>query len=116
MFPPLLDPAHDALADDILGLSAHIAAAQAELASKTARFDATGGWGEGGIRACAEFLSQNAGLDLGTGHDLVAVGAGINRLQLLADACAAGELSFDKARAVAAGATVVDQEMWGQAG
>ncbi len=112
MFPPLLDPAHDALADDILGLSAHIAAAQAELASKTARFDASGGWGEGGIRSCAEFLSQNAGLDLGTGHDLVDVGAGLNRLPLLAAACAAGELSFDKARAVASVATEVDQEMW----
>jgi len=112
MFPPLLDPAHDALADDILGLSAHIAAAQAELAAKTARFDATGGWGEGGIRSCAEFLSQNAGLDLGTGHDLVSVGAGLNRLPLLAAACAAGELSFDKARAVASVATEVDQRMW----
>jgi hypothetical protein len=112
MFPPLLDPAHDALADDILGLSAHIAAAQAELAAKTARFDATMAWSEGGIRSCAEFLSQNAGLDLGTGHDLASVGAGLNRLPSLAAACAAGELSFDKARAVAAVATAVDERMW----
>ena len=112
MFPPLLDPANDALADDICGLSAHIAAAQAELAAKTARFDSTMAWSEGGIRSCAEFLSQNAGLDLGTGHDLVSVGAGLNRLPLLAGACAAGELSFDKARAVASVATEVDQALW----
>ncbi|HEY8679566.1 MAG TPA: DUF222 domain-containing protein [Candidatus Dormibacteraeota bacterium] len=112
MFPPLLDPAHDTLADDICGLSAHIAAAQAELAAKTARFNATMAWAEGGIRSCAEFLSQNAGLDLGTGHDLIGVGDALDRLPLLAEACAAGELSFDKARAVASVATEVDQEMW----
>jgi hypothetical protein len=112
MFPSLLDPAHDTLADDICGLSAHIAAAQAELAAKTARFNATMAWAEGGIRSCAEFLSQNAGLDLGTGHDLIGVGDALDRLPLLAEACGAGELSFDKARAVASVATEVDQEMW----
>src|SRR5437868_12918792 len=112
MFPPLLDPAQDALADDICGLSAHIAAAQAELAAKAARFDASRAWSEGGVRSCVEFLSLNAGLDLATGHDLVAVGAGLNRLPLLASTCAAGELSFDKARAVASVATEVDEATW----
>jgi Domain of unknown function (DUF222) len=112
MVPPLLDPACDALADDICGLSAHIAAAQAELAAKIARFNATMAWAEGGIRSYPEFLSQNAGLDLGTGHDLIGVGDALERLPLLAETCAAGELSFDKARAVASVATEVDQEMW----
>jgi hypothetical protein len=112
MYPPLLDPAHDALADDICGLSAHIAAAQAELAAKIARFNATMAWAEGGIRSCPEFLSQNAGLDLGARHDLIGVGAALDRLPVIAAACAAGELSFDKARAVASVATEVDQEMW----
>jgi hypothetical protein len=112
MFPPLLDPAHDSLADDICGLSAHIGAAHAELAAKCARFNATLAWSEGGTRSCAEFLSQSAGLDLVTGHDLVSVGDALNRLPLLAEARAAGELSFDKARAVASVATEVDQEMW----
>ena len=74
MFPSLLDPAHDALADDICGLAAHVAAAQAELAAKAARFNTTMAWAEGGVRSCAEFLSLNAGLDLGTSHDLIGVG------------------------------------------
>jgi hypothetical protein len=80
MFPPLMDATNDALADDICGVSAHIAAAQAELAAKAARFDATGAWGEGGIRSCPEFLSVNEGLDLGSRHDLISVGSALNRL------------------------------------
>ena len=108
----LLDPAANRLALDICELSAHISAASAELAAKAARFDESGGWGEGGIRSCAEFLSQEAGLDLHTGHDLLRVGRALNSLPKLAAACAAGELSYDKARAVATVATPEDEAIF----
>ena len=108
----LLDPAANRLALDICELSAHISAASAELAAKAARFDESGGWGDGGIRSCAEFLSQEAGLDLHTGHDLLRVGRALNSLPKLAAACAAGELSYDKARAVATVATPEDEAIF----
>src|SRR5438270_96554 len=108
----LLDPAANRLALDICELLAHISAASAELAAKAARFDESGGWGDGGIRSCAEFLSQEAGLDLHTGHDLLRVGRALNSLPKLAAACAAGELSYDKARAVATVATPEDEAIF----
>jgi len=108
----LLDREANSLALELCELSAHISAASAELAAKAARFDESGGWGEGGTRSCAEFLSQHAGLDLRSGHDLLRVGRALNQLPQLAAACAAGELSFDKARAVASVATPEDEAIF----
>src|SRR5438105_594891 len=93
-------------------LAAHIQASLAELAKMAARFDIEGDWGAGGYRSCADFLSVRAGLNLRTGSELLRVGHAMERLPKLAEVFSAGEISFDKARAVASVATPADEHMW----
>jgi len=95
----------EAFSNQLSELAAHIQASLAELAKMAARFDTEGDWGAGGYRSCADFLSVRAGLNLRTGSELLRVGHAMERLPKLAEVFSAGEISFDKARAVASVAT-----------
>src|SRR5215471_4662423 len=93
-------------------LSAHVQAAQAELALRLAAFDEGTGWGGAGIRSCPHWLSIEAGLDYHTSADLLRVGHALAELPLIRRAFGAGRLSLDKVRAVLRVATPADEEVW----
>src|SRR5215469_13970200 len=93
-------------------LSAHIQAAQAELALRLADFDDETGWGGAGIRSCCHWLSIQAGLDYHTSSDLLHVGHALAELPLIRGAFSAGQLSLDKVRALLRVATPADEEIW----
>jgi hypothetical protein len=93
-------------------LSAHVQAAQAELALRLAAFDDDAGWGGAGIRSCCRWLSIQAGLDYHTSSDLLRVGHALAELPLIRQAFSAGQLSLDKVRALLRVATPADEEIW----
>jgi len=93
-------------------LSAHVQAAQAELALRLAAFDEGTGWGGAGIRSCPHWLSIQAGLDYHTSADLLRVGHALAELPLIRQAFSAGQLSLDKVRALLRVATAADEEVW----
>src|SRR5215472_375276 len=93
-------------------LSAHVQAAQAELALRLAAFDEGTGWGGAGIRSCPHWLSIQAGLDYHTSADLLRVGHALAELPLIRRAFSAGQLTLDKVRALLRVVTAADEEAW----
>src|SRR5215469_13134946 len=93
-------------------LSAHVQAAQAELALRLAAFDDAAGWGGAGIRSCCHWLSIQAGLDYHTSSDLLRAGHALAELPLIRQAFSSGQLSLDKVRALLRVATPADEEIW----
>jgi Domain of unknown function (DUF222) len=93
-------------------LSAHVQAAQAELALRLADFDEGGGWGGAGIRGCCHWLSINAGLEYSTASDLLRVGHALADLPLIRQAFGSGQLSLDKVRSLLKVATPADESVW----
>jgi Domain of unknown function (DUF222)/HNH endonuclease len=102
----------EALADRIGVLAAQIHAATAELAQLAAAFDDTRAWADQGFRSCAHWLSVHIGVDLYQGGDLVRTGLALRQLPRIAAAFAAGQLSFDKARALSHVALPEDETRW----
>jgi len=89
----------DRLGDEIAELSAHLDAATARLLAMIREFDARCGWNTG-FRSCAAWLSWRVGLDLGAARERVRVARALGTLPLLAEALAAGQLSYAKVRAL----------------
>ncbi|MBJ7602149.1 MAG: HNH endonuclease, partial [Candidatus Dormibacteraeota bacterium] len=110
------DPADEPEAHALCELAAHIHAATAEFSERVAAFDLRNAWGGAGIRSCAHWLSIYAGFDFPTGRGLIAVGAALGALPLTRAAFRTGELSLDKARALASVATAADEEGWVELG
>ncbi|MDQ6900853.1 MAG: hypothetical protein M3072_15365 [Candidatus Dormibacteraeota bacterium] len=106
------DPADEPEAHAICELAAHIHAATAEFSERVAAFELKSAWGGAGIRSCAHWLSIYAGFDSPTGRELIAVGTALAALPLTRAAFRAGELSLDKAKALAGVATPADEEGW----
>ena len=100
-----------ALENTIGELSAHAHAALAEVAKASAEFDAIGGWGGGGIRSFPHWLTIKTGFDMHTGAELLRVGQAMKILPRIAEAFAAGQLSFDKARQITTVATPATEEI-----
>src|SRR6266545_5790661 len=94
----------DRLGDEIAELSAHLDAATASLLDLIREFDAREGWNTG-FRSCAAWLSWRVGLDLGAARERVRVARALGTLPLLAEALAAGQLSYAKVRALTRVAT-----------
>jgi hypothetical protein len=97
------------LGDQIAELSAHLDAATARLLDLIREFDARGGWGNG-FRSCADWLSWRVGLDKGAARERVRVARALGTLPRLAQAFAAGEISYSKVRAVTRVATPETEE------
>jgi Domain of unknown function (DUF222)/HNH endonuclease len=93
-------------------LSAQINAATAELVQLSAEYDDVGGWLGAGLRSCAHWLSIHAGVDVHTGAEMVRTGHALATLPRLAEAFAAGRLSFDKVRRVTRVAVPEDEKVW----
>ena len=87
-------------------------AATAELVALSAALDTDGAWAASGMRSCAHWLSANTGVNIYTGAEMVRAGHALEILPALRSAFAAGQISFDKVRAVTRVATPADDEVW----
>jgi hypothetical protein len=98
--------------DERLGQYSALAhASMAKVASAAADFDEIGGWGSPGIHSLSHWLSINMGFDPRTGSELLRVGQALRALPGVAEAFAAGRLSFDKVRQITSVATPATEEM-----
>ena len=88
------------LADRICQRAGQIAAAQSELLLWIAEFDRREGWAGPGLLSCAHWLSWRIGLNLGAAREQVRVGRRLEDLPQIAEAFAAGRLSYSKVRAI----------------
>ena len=93
------------------GFSAQAHAAMARVAIASAEFDDMAGWGGGGIRSFEHWLSINSGFGTHSGKELLRVGHALKVLPRIAEAFAAGRLSFDKVREVTTVATPDTDEL-----
>jgi hypothetical protein len=92
-------PLYD-LESELLGLAGHIAAAECRFLQLLAEFDQRNGWAGDGIRSCAHWLSWRAGMSLRTATEHLRVAHSLTRLPHIAEAFAAGRISYSKVRAI----------------
>ncbi|WP_218596387.1 HNH endonuclease signature motif containing protein [Pseudonocardia oceani] len=85
---------------ELLGLAGRLAAAQSQFLTLLAEFDDRAGWAGPGLKSCAHWLSWRIGMSLRTAHEHVRVAHALRRLPLVAEAFAAGKLSYSKVRAI----------------
>src|SRR4051812_5812067 len=88
------------IGEEIAALYADISAAMARWLALLSEFDARGGWGDGGYKSCAHWLSWRCGIDVRTARDHVAVARRLHARPLIKDAFDRGELSYSKVRAL----------------
>src|SRR4051794_37827388 len=105
-----IDPMEQ-LGDEIAALYSHITAAMARWLALLADFDAGGGWGDGGYKSCAHWLSWRCGIDIRTARDHVCVARRLAARPLIQEAFERGELSYSKVRALLRLEDEFDQEL-----
>jgi hypothetical protein len=88
------------LESELLGLAGHIAAAEARFLQLLGEFDERGGWAGDGILSCAHWLSWRAGMSRRTAAERLRVAHALRNLPRIADAFAAGRVSYSKVRAL----------------
>src|SRR5690606_6431856 len=98
-------PDLEALGDEIATLAAHIHAATYRLLELLAEFDRREGWGGGGFRSCAHWLSWRTGIALGPAREKVRVARALGALPGISAAMRSGTLSYSKVRALTRVAT-----------
>jgi len=101
----------EALAEQIVELSAHIAAAEARLLELIARFDEEELWACHGARSCAHWLNWQCGMSLHTARERVRVARALGELPLIREAFERGEISYSKVRSMTRIAVPESQEM-----
>ena len=88
------------LGDEIATLAAHVHAATHRLLTLILEFDRRQGWELEGHRSCAHWLAFRTGVDLGAAREKVRGARALERLPLVSEAMARGELSFAKVRSL----------------
>ncbi|HVR71113.1 MAG TPA: DUF222 domain-containing protein [Vicinamibacteria bacterium] len=99
----------DALGDEIARLSAHMHAAEYRLLTLLRVFDEREGWGAGGFRSCAHWLSWRTGLSPGPAREKVRVARALAHLPLIGARMERGQFSYSKVRALTRVATSENQ-------
>lgn len=74
-------------------------------------FDERFGWTKWGFRGCAEWLAWRCGLSLSAAREKVRTAQALRRLPLIAEAFAAGRLSYSKVRALTRVAEKHDEDL-----
>lgn len=97
---PIAIRSNEQLADDITRWAGRIAAGEAELLTLIAEFDRREAWGGPGLLSCAHWLSWKLGMGLKAAHERVRVARALDELPLIAEAYAAGQLSWTQVRAL----------------
>jgi hypothetical protein len=100
----------ETLGDEIATLAAHIHAATYRLLVLIRAFDEREGWGGGGFRSCAHWLSWRTGISLGPCRERVRVAHALAELPRISEAMARGEMSFSKVRAISRVAKPANEE------
>ncbi|MGH7464162.1 MAG: DUF222 domain-containing protein [Longimicrobiales bacterium] len=95
----------DRIGEEIATLAAHVHAATYRLLVLLAEFDERGGWGGGGFRSCAHWLSWRTGIAAGAAREKVRTARILPTLPRVSEAMRSGELSFAKVRAITRVAT-----------
>jgi hypothetical protein len=98
------------LADEIVMLAAHVAAATHRLLTLILEFDQLRGWERSGHKDCAHWLMVRTGIDRGAAQEKVRAARALALLPLTGQAMARGELSFSKVRALTRKATPENEE------
>jgi hypothetical protein len=99
----------DRIGEEIATLAAHVHAATYRLLVLLAEFDERGGWGGGGFRSCAHWLSWRTGIAAGAAREKVRTARTLRTLPRVSEAMRTGELSFAKVRAITRVATPVNE-------
>lgn len=94
---------------EITELAGHLAAAECRWLLLVAEYDRRAGYEEWGRRSCAHWLSAYCGLDMRAAREKVRVGRALEDLPAIADAFAAGNLSYSKVRALTRVATPANE-------
>lgn len=100
----------DRLEDDIVQLSANIAAATYELLVKIRTFDELGAWGGQGFLSAAHWLSFRVGMEPRTAREKVRIAHALGGLPLISDAFSKGALSYSHVRALTRIATPENED------
>jgi hypothetical protein len=90
----------DQLAAEITDIAVRVNAVSHRWLVLIAEFDRRHGWAAAGARSCADWLHWRCGLDLGAAREKVRVAHALERLPLISEAMANGELSYSKVRAL----------------
>jgi Domain of unknown function (DUF222)/HNH endonuclease len=85
---------------EIVELAGHLAAATCRFLQLLAEFDRRGGWAGPGLRSCAHWLNWRVGLSLRTAREHLRVAHALPGLPAVAEAFAAGRVSYAKVRAI----------------
>jgi hypothetical protein len=88
------------LESELLGLAGNIAAAECRFLLLLAEFDDRDGWAGDGIRSCAHWLSWRAAMSRRTAIEHLRVAHALQKLPRIAEAFAAGRVSYSKVRAI----------------
>lgn len=100
------------VADQITTWAGRIAAGEARLLGLIAEFDRREAWAGPGMLSCAHWLSWRVGMGLRAAHERVRVARALADLPVLAQAFAAGQLSWTQVRAITQVATDDDETSW----
>jgi len=95
----------EALGDEIARLSAHMHAAEYRLLTLLRAFDEREGWGPGGFRSCAHWLSWRTGISIGPAREKVRVARALADLPRIGARMERGQFSYSKVRALTRVAT-----------
>src|SRR5688500_14361519 len=108
----LADLSDDQLADQIVSWSGRIAADEAHLLTLIREFDRREGWAGVGLLSCAHWLTWRTGLGSNAARERVRVARRLDDLPAIAEAFAAGRMSWSQVRAVTRVATPDDGVDW----
>ncbi len=98
------------LETSITRLCADLNAATYRQLSMIAEFDVRYGWGDDGVRSCAQWLNWRCGISLTAAREKVRVAHALKKLPKTSLAFASGELSYSKARAITRVGTVHNED------
>ena len=94
------DQTIDQLAAEITDIAVRVNVVSHRWLVLIVEFDRRQGWASTGARSCAHWLHWRCGLDLGAAREKVRVAHALERLPLVSEAMASGELSYSKVRAL----------------
>ena len=98
------------LENSITSLCADMNAATYRQLSMIAEFDVRCGWGDDGMRSCAQWLNWRCGISIVAAREKVRVAHKLKKLPKTSLAFASGELSYSKARAITRVGTAINEE------
>jgi hypothetical protein len=98
------------LVDRITTLAGHLNAANYRFLAMIAELDRRKGWAEWGVKSCAHWLNFKCGIGLGAAREKIRVALALEHLPRVAQAMAAGRLSYAKVREITRVANAANED------